>query len=702
MNFSSTRPSAASCARELPACSHWHRGRGGAEEDRQTRLPHALAASDHSPANPNAVVALQAAGRSHVHIDPETEDLQDFFAHTLPPDDLDVAGDNAASGTPIADAPSGPESHLKPLPDWPGVLFEGDGDLCEAVRLGVAAVERLNEAKGTKLIRPGHCSSTGAAAAVASSFPGASTALAAPYLLSRYPSRDSAFPEPRGWGNNDVGLFDASGGDFDSARLLREHLSLYLPAPYGGRYRPGLREGKSSAQVPDMAAPASGFLPVAIVQPDHTGADVSVADVRVGQLQVGSSGTFPPTPLDPHLPTAEAMSVFGAPFGPASGRPQQMTGLRAEVTDSHSVHGARPGAHRHTAMIRVRRRHLFLVAPASRRQTANADPAGSQGVMRQGLAESTDIGGSWARFLVRDLSVHGVSPLAAALTVVLVSALLTTVLAATASAASYPIKTDGVRCRSGPGTSYDIKKTYSAGDKVTLSCYKTGTSVEGNTYWDKTGDGCYVSDYYVKTGSTTPVVSKCGSTSTGTPGCSWVNADGIALIQEFESFQPRPYKDPKGLWTVGYGHLCANGGKDSTCSGTGFKYPLTLATAGELLKKDIPRYTKCLRDNLNEDKVKLNKNQWAALSSFVFNLGCGNFQRSDLMARLNKGEDVNTVIAAEFPRWNKADGAVLTGLVRRRAAEVALAKKTSHGTSKAFPTAPKIDMHALTSGGFTT
>lgn len=69
---------------------------------------------------------------------------------------------------------------------------------------------------------------------------------------------------------------------------------------------------------------------------------------------------FPPTPLDPHLPTAEAMSVFGAPFGPASGRPQQMTGLRAEVTDSHSVHGARPGAHRHTAMIRVRRRHLFL------------------------------------------------------------------------------------------------------------------------------------------------------------------------------------------------------------------------------------------------------------------------------------------------------------------------------------------------------
>lgn len=100
----------------------------------------------------------------------------------LPPDDLDEVGDHTASVPPNAGAlglvsPSGPESHLKPLPDWRGVLSEGDGDLCEAVRLGVAAVERLNEAKGTKLIRPGHCSSTGAAAAVASSFPGASTAV---------------------------------------------------------------------------------------------------------------------------------------------------------------------------------------------------------------------------------------------------------------------------------------------------------------------------------------------------------------------------------------------------------------------------------------------------------------------------------------------------------------------------------------------
>ena len=37
---------------------------------------------------------------------------------------------------------------------------------------------------------------------------------------------------------------------------------------------------------------------------------------------------------------------------------------------------------------------------------------------------------------------------------------------------------------------------------------------------------------------------------------------------------------------------------------------------------------------------------------------------------MNAGEDLNTVAAEELPRWNKAGGQVLPGLVRRRAAEV--------------------------------
>lgn len=53
------------------------------------------------------------------------------------------------------------------------------------------------------------------------------------------------------------------------------------------------------------------------------------------------------------------------------------------------------------------------------------------------------------------------------------------------------------------------------------------------------------------------------------------------------------------------------------------------------------------------------------------------------MSRLNAGENPNTVIAAELPRWNKAGGVVLPGLTRRRAAEVALAQTST--TVKALP-----------------
>jgi hypothetical protein len=43
-----------------------------------------------------------------------------------------------------------------------------------------------------------------------------------------------------------------------------------------------------------------------------------------------------------------------------------------------------------------------------------------------------------------------------------------------------------------------------------------------------------------------------------------------------------------------------------------------------------------------------------------------------LRRRILAGESYVTVIPQELPRWNKADGVVMVGLVRRRAAEVAL------------------------------
>ncbi len=82
-------------------------------------------------------------------------------------------------------------------------------------------------------------------------------------------------------------------------------------------------------------------------------------------------------------------------------------------------------------------------------------------------------------------------------------------------------------------------------------------------------------------------------------------------------------------------------------------------------------------------KAVLNLNQYGALVSWSFNMGCGAAQTSSLVKRLNAGENVNTVLAAELPKWVHGNGVVLPGLVRRRNAEIALAKKAT--SDKALP-----------------
>lgn len=72
-------------------------------------------------------------------------------------------------------------------------------------------------------------------------------------------------------------------------------------------------------------------------------------------------------------------------------------------------------------------------------------------------------------------------------------------------------------------------------------------------------------------------------------------------------------------------------------------------------------------------KVPLNDNEFAALVSFVFNVGVGNFEKSDLLRLLNRGWYEQ--VPVQLNRWNKCNGHVLGGLARRRAAEGALWRK---------------------------
>ena len=152
-----------------------------------------------------------------------------------------------------------------------------------------------------------------------------------------------------------------------------------------------------------------------------------------------------------------------------------------------------------------------------------------------------------------------------------------------------------------------------------------------------------------------------------------ISQAGIALIKEFEGLRLEPYHCSAGVLTIGYGSTGAHvvAGK-----------AITEAEAEALLVKDLARFEAGVSELITKP---LTQGQFDALVSFSFNLGCGALEESTLRRRLNAGEDPNTVFPQELPKWVKAGGQALPGLVRRREAEVKLA--TSGGSAAATPAA---------------
>ena len=135
----------------------------------------------------------------------------------------------------------------------------------------------------------------------------------------------------------------------------------------------------------------------------------------------------------------------------------------------------------------------------------------------------------------------------------------------------------------------------------------------------------------------------------------------VRFVARFEGFRPCPYRDPVGVWTVGYGHT-QGVGPNTSC--------ITKREARRLLRDDLRIFAKAVDDLIHRN---LTARQRDALVSFTYNLGIGSLQGSTLRKRLNAGEKKCKVIREELPKWVNAGGHPLPGLVRRRAAEVKLA-----------------------------
>ena len=130
----------------------------------------------------------------------------------------------------------------------------------------------------------------------------------------------------------------------------------------------------------------------------------------------------------------------------------------------------------------------------------------------------------------------------------------------------------------------------------------------------------------------------------------------LDLIKEFEGFRANAYRDPVGIWTIGYGTILGVKKGDK----------VTEAEALKLLGLDVTRER--LPAIKNMVKVNINNNELCALISFCYNVGVGALAKSTLMRKLNEGYK-RVDVANEFLKWNKAGGRVLAGLKRRRLAE---------------------------------
>lgn len=142
-----------------------------------------------------------------------------------------------------------------------------------------------------------------------------------------------------------------------------------------------------------------------------------------------------------------------------------------------------------------------------------------------------------------------------------------------------------------------------------------------------------------------------------------VSQAAVEFVAYWEGEHLQLYNDPSGNATIGYGHLVHKGPVNGTEEAK-WRRGLTKEEALALLREDMRNAEQIVRDNVT---APLSQHQFDCLVSFAFNVGRGNFQKSDLLSRLNNGE--YGAIPYELSRWTRSGGQRFAGLVRRREQE---------------------------------
>lgn len=149
------------------------------------------------------------------------------------------------------------------------------------------------------------------------------------------------------------------------------------------------------------------------------------------------------------------------------------------------------------------------------------------------------------------------------------------------------------------------------------------------------------------------------------------NAAGVALIKHHEGLRLQAYLDAAGVPTIGYGHT-----RGVTKAQVLAHYTISREQAGRYLEADLVEAEAAVMRLVN---VPLNTNQFAALVSWVYNVGAGAAGGSTLVRRLNAS--YYSEVPAQLARWCHGGNRVLPGLVRRRADECDLWRTPATGSA---------------------
>ena len=132
---------------------------------------------------------------------------------------------------------------------------------------------------------------------------------------------------------------------------------------------------------------------------------------------------------------------------------------------------------------------------------------------------------------------------------------------------------------------------------------------------------------------------------------------GIELIKQFEGYSSKAYPDPAtggAPWTIGYG----------TIKGVKPGMIITAEQAEKMLRDDVAKFESGVSSLITAPTTQ---GQFDAMVSLAYNIGLGNFGKSTLLKKHNAR--CYTCAADQFRVWNRANGKVMNGLTKRRAAE---------------------------------